>query len=365
MNVDDFLFDLPEHLIAAHPAPQRDASRLLIVPPDPSGSILHRQFRDIREQLRAGDVLVMNNSRVIPARLFGARATGALVEMLLLERDGDVAGEAWKAMVRPGRKAREGDVILIGDGAITATVARVHDNGERTLVFTPGGEVFRELLRRHGHMPIPPYIIKRRAEELHLPAPALHLPEDDTRYQTVYAQPEGSIAAPTAGLHFTPELLAELAALGVERHFVTLHVGAGTFVGMAEGGRVEDHQMHAEQYEVPETTSAAIARARREGRRIVAVGTTTVRTLESAWDDALGTTRSGPGETRIMILPGSRIRAIDLLITNFHLPRSTLLLLVSALIGRGRLLDIYTEAIREQYRFFSYGDAMLVPVVRP
>ncbi|MBI1289984.1 tRNA preQ1(34) S-adenosylmethionine ribosyltransferase-isomerase QueA [bacterium] len=364
MNVEDFTFELPEELIAAHPAPQRDASRLLVVAPDPSEPNQHRRFRDLKDYLRPGDVLVMNNSRVIPARLFGARPTGALVEMLLLERDHELDGEAWKAMVRPGRKAREGETILIGDGALTATVARCHENGERTLVFTPGGEAFREVLRQHGRMPIPPYILKRRAEELHLPAPALHLPEDETRYQTVYAEQEGSIAAPTAGLHFTPELLAELEAMGVERHFVTLHVGAGTFVGMAEGGRVEDHQMHTEHYDVTASTSEAIARARREGRRVVAVGTTTVRTLESAWDEALGTVRPGPGETRIMIHPGVRVRAFDLLVTNFHLPRSTLLLLVSALIGRERLLDIYTEAIAEKYRFFSYGDAMLVPVIR-
>jgi S-adenosylmethionine:tRNA ribosyltransferase-isomerase len=192
----------------------------------------------------------------------------------------------------------------------------------------------------------------------------LHLPEDETRYQTVYAEPEGSVAAPTAGLHFTPELLEALSSQGIERHFVTLHVGAGTFVGMPEGSRVEDHVMHAEQYSIPEATSQAIARARAEGRRVVAVGTTTVRTLESAWDDAIAAPQPGPGSTRLMMTPGYRVRAFDLLVTNFHLPRSTLLLLVSALIGREALLDVYTEAINRQYRFFSYGDAMLVPVRR-
>lgn len=365
MNVDDFHFELPESLIAAHPAPNRDESRLLVIPPDPAQRLAHHLFRDIVQYVRPGDVLVMNNSRVIPARLFGHRATGGLVEVLLLEKDFDAAGECWRAMVRPGRKMRVGEKVALGDGSLSGIVTALHENGERTLRFDLEGDAFREALRRVGRMPIPPYILKRRAEELHLPAPDLHLPEDETRYQTVYAKAEGSIAAPTAGLHFTEALLARLAEMGVEEHTVTLHVGAGTFVGMAEGGRVEDHVMHSETFEVPESTSEAIARARRDGRRVIAVGTTTVRTLESAWDDALNTARPGAGATRLMMVPGYRVRAFDALITNFHLPRSTLLLLVSALIGRERLLGVYAEAIRERYRFFSYGDAMLVPVVRP
>jgi S-adenosylmethionine:tRNA ribosyltransferase-isomerase len=357
MNVEDFVFHLPEELIASHPAERRDGSRLLVVRRDPAAVLEHRSFSDLPEYLQPGDLLVMNNSRVIPARLAARRATGGKVEILLLSPVGEAwqREATWRALVRPAKKIDKHEVLTVLDGLLTAEVIAEHDAGERTVRFHAAAD-FRELLDQAGQMPLPPYILKRRTAE-HAP---LYDPADRERYQTIYAKPEGSVAAPTAGLHFTPELLARLRAGGVETAFVTLHVGAGTFQGMAEGTRVEDHQMHFEEYEVPAETAAAVNRARAEGRRVVAVGTTSVRTLESAADPESGRVREGPGRTNLMITPGRHLRVVDALVTNFHLPRSTLLLLVSAFAGRERIMQAYGEAVRQKYRFFSYGDAMLL-----
>ncbi len=352
MKADDFTFDLPEELIAAHPAEQRDRSRLLVVPR--RGSFLHRSFRHIGEFLRPGDLLVLNDSRVIPARLFARRGTGGQVELLFLEPEPDAGGEVWRALVRPSKKLREGEALRAAGTELTLRTAL--GRGEWVVAPGPGGEGIRSLLGRAGEMPLPPYILKRRS--------ALHegrtAPEDPERYQTVYARAEGSVAAPTAGLHFTRELLKELRGRGVRTAAVTLHVGAGTFLGLEEGSDVESHLMHREWYTIPEETAAAVAGTRRGGGRVVAVGTTAVRALESAWDEAGGAPRPGPDSTRLMIAPGYRFRAVDAMVTNFHLPRSTLLLLVCAFTGRERLLQAYTEAVAERYRFFSYGDAMLL-----
>lgn len=352
MNSDDFTFDLPEELIAAHPAGRRDASRLLVVPR--YGPFEQCTFRDVAEYLRPGDLIVLNDSRVIPARLHAARPTGGRVEFLFLEPE--EGGQRWRALAKPSRKLGEGDVLAVPaapDAAIR--LGAFHGRGEWT-VEAATATTLRELLDRAGEMPLPPYILKRRSA-LHEDASA---PEDRERYQTVYARDPGSVAAPTAGLHFTPELLAELAGRGVGTAYLTLHVGAGTFLGLDEGEDIESHVMHEEWYSVPEETARAIRRTRAEGGRIVAVGTTSLRTLEAAWDDAAGAPRAGPGRTRLLIAPGYRFRAVDALLTNFHLPRSTLLLLVCAFTGRERLLQAYALAVRERYRFFSYGDAMLL-----
>lgn len=357
MLADDFVFDLPEELIAARPVERRDASRLMVLGAGAETSIEHRHFSDLPEYLRAGDVLVLNNSRVIPARLFAHRATGGSVELLLLHPEG--AAETWRGLVRPARKIHAGERLAVAEG-LEAEIIAEHEVGERTIRFHCAGD-FRAALDRVGQMPLPPYILKRRAEEAgdgpH--RDELHEAADRERYQTVYAQPEGSVAAPTAGLHFTEELLGRMRGMGVELVFVTLHVGAGTFQLMQEGGHVEDHRMHFEDYEVPVETAERVNAARREGRRIVAVGTTSARTLEAAFDKAAGL-RAGSGRTNLMITPGHDWRVVDVLVTNFHLPRSTLLLLVSAFSGRERILHGYAEAVRQKYRFFSYGDAMLL-----
>lgn len=356
MNVDDFVYDLPEELIATHPAERREEARLMVLPP--GEGILHRRFADLPGLLRPGDLLVRNDSRVLPARLAGRRASGGAVEVLLLHplNDGGGAPE-WEALVRPGRKLREGEVVHLGlEGALAAEIGARLEGGARRVRFQCPAEEFRALLERHGRLPLPPYILRRRAAL----AEADYGPEDAERYQTVYARAEGSVAAPTAGLHFSPELLASLDAMGVRTAEVTLHVGAGTFQTMEPGGRVEEHQMHFEEYQVPAETADAVNMARRQGRRVIAVGTTTVRTLEAAADAAGGVLRPGSGTTSLMIAPGHRFRLVDALITNFHLPRSTLLLLVSALVGRERLLRAYKEAIAQRYRFFSYGDAMFL-----
>ncbi|MCB2153381.1 tRNA preQ1(34) S-adenosylmethionine ribosyltransferase-isomerase QueA [bacterium] len=344
MNVSDFDYTLPEELVAAHPSERRDESRLLVVPPGAGSE--HRQFRDLTEYLRPGDLLVMNDSRVIPARLFGHREPGGgKCEVLLLEPAGDLK---WQAMVRPGKKLRVGSRIVFGEG-LAAEVEEDLGGGERLLRFECGGE-FREALDRLGHMPLPPYILARRGARE-------SLPQDRERYQTVYADREGSVAAPTAGLHFTDEMLAAMNDMGVETARVTLHVGAGTFQPIAVD-RIEDHPMHAEEYEISPEVAETINRAKSEGRRVIAVGTTSVRTIESA--GATGEVVPGCEKTRLMILPGYKFHIVDGMITNFHLPRSTLLCLVAAMIGRKRLLDLYEEAIRERYRFYSYGDAMLI-----
>lgn len=351
MNVEDFVFELPEELIAAHPSARRDESRLLVLPR--TGAFEHRRFRDIAEYLRPGDLLVVNDSRVLPARLHARRATGGRVEILLLHPEA-ASDRHWRAFVRPAKKIHTGDVLTIAEG-FTAEVTGEHEAGERALAFTCDGP-FREALERYGQLPLPPYIVKRR-EALHEPA---YEEADRERYQTVYARQDGSVAAPTAGLHFTEDLLAQLQTAGVGLARVTLHVGAGTFQTMEEGGRVEEHRMHFEEYEVSEETAALVTAARREGRRVIAVGTTSVRTLESAWNDAESSLVAGASRTNLMIAPGYRYRAVDAIITNFHLPRSTLLLLVGAFIGRERMLEAYQEAIAQRYHFFSYGDAMLL-----
>lgn len=353
MNADDFVYNLPEELIAARPAEPRDASRLMVLQRGSDAAPEHRRFADIIEYLRPGDLLILNDSKVLPARLFATRATGGRAEILLLNIEPGASGDAtWRALVRPARKLHVGETLTIAPD-LSVLIEEEHPGGERTLRFLCDGS-FRPHLERHGHMPLPPYIVKARERA----GMASELPDDATRYQTVYAQAEGSIAAPTAGLHFTPELFARLDAMGVERAHVTLHVGAGTFQGMAEGSSVAEHKMHFEEYEVGAATLAALRRAKADGRRIIAVGTTSARTVESLPLEL----PDGPlsGRTDIMITPGYQWKFVSGLVTNFHLPRTTLLLLVSALINRERLLGAYAEAVREGYRFYSYGDAMLI-----
>lgn len=338
MRVDDFDYDLPEELIAQVPVEPRDHSRLLVVPRH-EGPFAHRRFDDLPEYLRAGDVLVINETRVIPARLYGQKDTGARVEVLLLR---PLSDRTWEALVRPGRRLQVGAHIGFGPD-LSAVVDRVLDNGNRQLTFTCAGD-FAALLDRLGRMPLPPYITTELA--------------DPERYQTVYSRERGSAAAPTAGLHFTPELLARLDALGAKVARLTLHVGIGTFRPV-KVERIEEHVMHAESYHVSEAAAQTINHARATGGRVIAVGTTSVRTLETvAADD--GQLREAAGETSIFIYPGYRYKVVDGLITNFHLPKSTLLMLVSAFAGRERMLAAYHEAVAEQYRFFSFGDAMLI-----
>lgn len=347
---EDFDYPLPENLIAAVPAERRDASRLLVMPKDAKQDMQHRTFRDLPEFLRPGDVLVLNDSRVIRARLQGHRDSGGAVEVLLLQPE---AGGLWSALVRPSKRLPEGSRIAFAGGALVMEMLGARDGGERVVRLLHDGPL-ESLLARAGELPLPPYIVKRRKD---LGGEAA-LPLDEERYQTVYARHDGSVAAPTAGLHFTTEMLEQLTAQGVEIARVTLHVGAGTFKPMNDGP-VHAHPMHEESYHIPDNAAQLVSRARRAGRRIVAVGTTATRALESAMGDD-GMMKPGLGRTRLMISPGYRFRAVDALITNFHLPRSTLLLLVSAMTGRERLLEAYAEAIRREYRFFSYGDAMFV-----
>jgi S-adenosylmethionine:tRNA ribosyltransferase-isomerase len=363
LRTDLLDYHLPRELIAAEPAARREDSRLLVLD-RASGAITHRAFSDIGGHLRPGDLLVVNDSRVIPARIHGRRlATGGAVEFLLLERVAPPPGEAaagdrWVVLCRPAKKLKPGEQVYFANKRLEARVVHYRGEGEREVEFSvPDALPWLDGL---GEMPLPPYIIQRR-REMHLAGAdpkTLLLPADHERYQTVYAREPGSVAAPTAGLHFSPELLARLAAAGVERAAVTLHVGPGTFRPV-ETDDTDRHAMHAERFTVPPETADAVNRARREGRRVVAVGTTSVRTLESACggDDAVA---PGSRETRLMIAPDHRFRAVDALLTNFHLPRSTLLMLVFAFAGRERVLAAYEEAIRERYRFYSYGDAMLI-----
>jgi len=355
MRTADFDFVLPPELIAQHPAPKRDDSRLLVLNRD-SGRTEHRRFRDLLEFLRAGDVLVLNNSRVIPARLRGANAlTGGQFEILLLEEN---TINDWWAMLRPARRARVGTQITIHDpmgnpAGIRAAVVETNDEGLRRLKFS-GAPDIGDQLERLGETPLPPYI--HRAHEL---------PEDRERYQTIFARNGGSVAAPTAGLHFTPELLEQLRGRGVQVCFVTLHVGPGTFLPV-KTETLAGHKLHKERFEVGEETARIINEARNSGRRVIAVGTTTVRVLESV--AALNNRKivKNAGKTRIFIHPPFQFQIVDALLTNFHLPRSTLLMLVSAFAapgetqGREMILAAYTGAIRERYRFYSYGDAMLI-----
>lgn len=339
MKKSDFYFDLPPELIAQTPLLQRDSSRLLCLDKK-SGKLEHRHFTDILEYIRPGDCLVMNNSRVIPARLFGSRPTGGGVEVVLLK---DLGEGKWECLTRPGRKTQPGTNISFGDGELTAEVVDALEGGNKVLQFQFDG-IFLEVLERLGKMPLPPYI----KEEL----------QDKERYQTVYSRDPGSAAAPTAGLHFTPELLAELENRGVELAYLTLHVGLGTFRPVKEEN-VEDHPMHSEFCIVPPETAEKVNRTKANGGRIIAVGTTSSRTLESFTDEK-GVLQATSGWTNIFIYPGYRFKAVDALITNFHLPESTLIMLVSALAGRENVLHAYEEAVRERYRFFSFGDAMFI-----
>jgi len=337
MLTTDFSFNLPEELIAQHPASERGSSRLLVLDRQ-SGEVSHSSVRELISYVPAGTVMVFNDSRVRRARLFATTAGGGKVEVLLLRREGDLL---WAALTTRMAKLVPGKRVTLPEGLVAEVIESRPD--ERLFRFSR--EIDDDYLERNGHLPLPPYI--RRAD----------VPADAERYQTVYAREHGSAAAPTAGLHFTPELLDALRAAGVDIHFVTLHVGLGTFLPV-RAESIEDHRMHFEEYTVPEETANAVNTAKRDGRPVLAVGTTSVRTLESAWtSDGL---QSGPGATNIFIYPGYPFKVVDAMFTNFHTPESTLLMLVSAFAGREHILAAYKEAVRERYRFFSYGDAMLI-----
>ena len=340
MDVKDFYFDLPQELIAQDPLEDRSSSRLLVLDKK-TGKTQHRIFKDIVEYLRPGDCLVINDTKVIPARLFGVKKdTGAKIEVLLLKRR---ENDIWETLVKPGKKAKPGTVIDFGDGILTGTVIETVDDGNRLIQFSYEG-IFEEILDRLGQMPLPPYIT--------------HKLQDKNRYQTVYAKYEGSAAAPTAGLHFTKELLKQIEDMGVNIARVTLHVGLGTFRPV-KVENVLEHHMHSEYYNVTETAAKMINDTKKNGGRIIAVGTTSTRTLESVADEN-GIIHPGCGNTEIFIYPGYKFKAIDCLITNFHLPESTLLMLVSALAGKEHIMAAYKEAVKERYRFFSFGDAMFI-----
>ena len=340
MDINDFDYDLPEELIAQDPIEDRSSSRLLVLDKE-TGAIRHEIFRDILDELNPGDCLVINNTKVIPARLMGVKEeTGAAIEVLLLKR---LENDTWETLVKPGKKARPGTVISFGDGLLKGTVVDVLEEGNRKIQFSYQG-IFEEILDQLGQMPLPPYIT--------------HTLKDKNRYQTVYAKYDGSAAAPTAGLHFTQDLLQKIREKGVEIAEVTLHVGLGTFRPV-KVEKVEEHHMHSELYIVDEETAEKVNKARRNGGRIVAVGTTSCRTLESASTED-GVLHPGSGWTDIFIYPGYQFKMIDALITNFHLPKSTLVMLVSALAGREHILGAYEEAVKERYRFFSFGDAMYI-----
>ena len=339
MNKSDFDFYLPEELIAQTPLEKRDTSRLLHLDKQ-TGEIEHKHFYDIKQYLHEGDCLVLNDSRVLPARLIGARPTGGTVELVLLK---DLGDNRWECLSRPGRKTKPGQELVFGNGELTAVVEEVTLGGNRIVKFSYEG-IFLEILERLGKMPLPPYI----KEEL----------QDSERYQTVYSKELGSAAAPTAGLHFTKELLAEIADMGVKICYVTLHVGLGTFRPV-KADKIEDHEMHSEFCIVPEEAAETVNAVKRAGGRVIAVGTTSCRTLESFTTED-GTLQATSGWTNIFIYPGYKFKCIDALITNFHLPESTLIMLVSALAGRENILNAYNTAVKERYRFFSFGDAMMI-----
>ena len=340
MKTSDFYYDLPPELIAQTPLEKRDESRLLCLD-KATGEWSHHHFYELPDFLRAGDCLILNNSRVLPARLLGRRLPGGgACEVLLLQDKGD---KVWECLVRPGKHLREGARVSFGDGELTAEIAEVLPDGNRLVRFDYNG-IFLEVLERLGKMPLPPYI----KEEL----------QDQERYQTVYSKVNGSAAAPTAGLHFTPELLERIAAKGVGVGYVTLHVGLGTFRPVKEN-EIEQHDMHSEYCTIPQETADLINRTKANGGRVICVGTTSCRTIES-WAGEDGTMTATGGWTNIYIYPGYRFKVMDALVTNFHLPESTLIMLVSALAGREHVLAAYEEAVRERYRFFSFGDAMFI-----
>ena len=340
MNVKDYDYDLPEELIAQDPLEDRSSSRLMVLDRQ-TGDVEHRHFTDILEYLHPGDCLVINNTKVIPARLFGVKEdTQAKIEVLLLKRK---ENDIWETLVKPGKKAKPGTKLVFGDGLLTAEVVDVVEEGNRLIQFHYDG-IFEEILDQLGQMPLPPYIT--------------HQLKDRNRYQTVYAKYDGSAAAPTAGLHFTKELLQKVKDMGVDIAEVTLHVGLGTFRPV-KVENVLDHHMHSEFYMVSQEAADKINRAKESGHRVIAVGTTSTRTLEAAADEN-GRLHETSGWTEIFIYPGYQFKVIDALITNFHLPQSTLVMLVSALAGREHVLHAYEIAVKERYRFFSFGDAMLI-----
>ena len=338
MRTEDFDYELPEELIAQTPVEPRAASRLLVYDRG-ADEVRHMHFYDLPDFLKAGDLLVRNNTRVLPARIFSFTKNGGKVEILLLKR---LNLTDWEVLVKPGKKARPGAQLVVNN-ELSLTVLSTGEEGSRIVRFAFDG-VFEDILSKVGETPLPPYIHEKL--------------KDKERYQTVYSKVEGSAAAPTAGLHFTPELFEKLKAKGVEVADVLLHVGLGTFRPVKEDD-IADHKMHTEYYKIDEETAEKINRAKREGRRIVAVGTTSVRTLESAADEN-GFVKAGEGNTDIFIYPGVKIKCVDALITNFHLPKSTLIMLVSAFCGREKTLEIYKTAVKERYRFFSFGDAMFI-----
>lgn len=334
----DFYYELPPELIAQTPAEPRDSSRLLVYD-RATDKVEHRIFRDVCDYLKSGDVLVINNTKVLPARMYAHTVNGGRIEILLLKR---LDKDRWEVLAKPGKKCAVGKSFTISD-KLSFTVEGVTDSGERIVRFIYDG-VFENIIEEVGSMPLPPYIKEKLS--------------DKNRYQTVYAKTDGSAAAPTAGLHFTPALLQKIRDMGVAVVEVLLHVGLGTFRPVKED-IITDHKMHSEHYEVTESAASTINRAKAEGRRVIAVGTTSVRTLESAADDS-GAVRAGGGDTQIFIYPPYKFKCVDALITNFHLPESTLVMLVAALVGREKILDLYKTAVDERYRFFSFGDAMMI-----
>ena len=339
MNVSDFNYELPEELIAQVPIKKRDESRLMVLNKEKQ-TIEHKKFKDIIDYLNPGDCLVINNTKVIPARLYGKKETGANVEFLLLN---NIEGDIWESIVRPGNKLHVGTKVIFGDGILEATILEVMPGGTRKVQFKYEG-IFNEILDQIGLMPLPPYI----HEEL----------KEKDRYQTVYAKYEGSAAAPTAGLHFTPELLEKIKEKGIEIAKVTLHVGIGTFRPVKEK-EVEKHQMHSEHYYIKQEDADKINKAKKEGHKVIAVGTTSCRVLETIADEK-GIVKPTEGDTQIFIYPGYKFKCLDGLITNFHLPESTLIMLVSALAEREYIIKAYNETLKERYRFFSFGDAMFI-----
>ena len=340
MKVSDFNYELPERLIAQHPYDKRDEARLMVLDRT-TKTIEHKVFKDIIDYLYPGDCLVINNTKVIPARLLGQKDTGAKIEFLLLKR---IEGDTWEAMVRPGSKLKPGTKVSFGDGILKAEILDILNGGNRKVVFEYDG-IFNEVLDKVGLMPLPPYITEATKE-------------DQKKYQTVYAKYDGSAAAPTAGLHFTKELLQKIKEKGVEIANVTLHVGIGTFRPV-KVENVEEHEMHSEHFYIKQEDVNKINNAKNKGKRVVAVGTTSCRVLESVSNEN-GMMKEFEGDTNIFIYPGYKFKCVDCLITNFHLPESTLIMLVSSLAGKDFILDAYNEAVKEEYKFFSFGDAMFI-----